>query len=892
MTRSLYLMMASIATTVYHDMAYGFGGIQIPSPPYTTCGRKYSLQLRNNFITNHETTISDLELAEQQLLLRVQNQSLSLSETQGEIESSIQISQYQSVIERWLEANDPERAESLLNSMELYHSPSGRIYEKIIQAWCLQALDQAEKWRESLNRIGSISDKNRQYHSHDHDKHGIDAADKALALLNRLEQLYQATGDTDYRPALSTYSQLVNTFARVNKLSPAKENFESTSTERERLRAHAMSTIEQLRNRRDRIYNHPYEKKRMDIPTSEEDIYHMIRQYDGGADILLSLNYTKEKSSQNFLSTTKKCNKVIRTLTLSRRPWVGALSEAIFDYMVHRYSTTDAKTKPDIFTLNNCLYAWASASDMVPYAADRCEKLLVKLHHIQHVDIVPDKVSYNIIIKAYANMGNSIRADAILAMMESSYQATGNVKVRPDLISYSCVLHSYARASKSDVGAAKRAEDLLAQMYKQYKAGINPDIQPTTVLFNNVINAHAECGAGIRAMTLLMLMEDISTRDDGTTVSPNLITYNSVLKAIAKSIEEGAVNRAERLLQKMENSRIIQPDIISYNTFIDIIARSGGKGSGRKAEEVFMKLKELGLKANSATITSVINAWTQSGDKNSFRRSEDLLCCLMDQSLDSPKTVEIFPDTSIYNALIKCACINVSTEKALEILSYMEASGKNHIRPNQISYSTIIDSIACDGKPNADSCYRALEILDRMITRYNQGFLDVRPNCITYSTVIKCFAKSNVLDKAQKAFEILKRMEEDFRSGNTSARPSIISYNSVLNACAYSNKTFAEDAFRIACLIFDDIRTSDYLRPTHISFATYLRVIHNMMPDSDMKNDLIEGVIRRCSRDGLCSVLVMKQLVRTATPGLLSKLLTGETDIEKIPKYWSRNVMN
>jgi len=61
-----------------------------------------------------------------------------------------------------------------------------------------------------------------------------------------------------------------------------------------------MLTIKQLRNRRERIYNHPYEKKRMDIPTSEEDIYHILRQYDGGADILLSLNYTKEKLSQNF----------------------------------------------------------------------------------------------------------------------------------------------------------------------------------------------------------------------------------------------------------------------------------------------------------------------------------------------------------------------------------------------------------------------------------------------------------------------------------------------------------------------------------------------------------------------------------------------------------------
>jgi hypothetical protein len=232
-------------------------------------------------------------------------------------------------------------------------------------------------------------------------------------------------------------------------------------------------------------------------------------------------------------------------------------------------------------------------------------------------------------------------------------------------------------------------------------------------------------------------------------------------------------------------------------------------------------------------------------------------------------------------------------EKALDILSYMESSGIHHLSPNAQSYSIIIDSIASEGKPDINSCNSALEILDRMITRYNQGSLDDRPNVFTYSTLIKCYAKSTLQDKAQKAFQILKRMEEDYRSGNISARPNIVAYNSVLNACAYSNKEYcAEDAFRIACLIFDEIRTSDYVRPTDVSFATYLKVIHTMMPDSDMKNDLIEGVIRRCSRDGLCSPLVMKQLARTASPGLISKLLNGENDIEKIPVYWTRNIMN
>ena len=372
---------------------------------------------------------------------------------------------------------------------------------------------------------------------------------------------------------------------------------------------------------------------------------------------------------------------------------------------------------------------------------------------------------------------------------------------------------------------------------------------------------------------------------------------HSVLKAIAKSNENGAMSRAEKLLKKLENSQRIKPDIISYNTFIDIIARCGGRGAGRKAEELLAKLADLGLNANAATYTSVINAWTHSGDNNSLRRSEALIRRLMEHSLNSPFVESPLPNTSIYNALLKCACKNVSTQKALDIISSMESfesRGMYHLSPNAQSYTMVIDSIASDGKPDTNSCDNALGILDRMISRFNQGSLDVRPNVVTYSSVIKCYAKSKLKEKAQKALQILQRMEEDYRSGNNSARPNIVAYNSLLNACAYSSKEHcAEEAFRIACLIFDEIRTSDHVRATHVSFATFLKVVHNMMPESEMKNDLIEGVFRRCSRDGLCSQLVMNQLAKTASPVLLSKLLHGgDMDIAKIPVYWTRNISN
>jgi len=209
------------------------------------------------------------------------------------------------------------------------------------------------------------------------------------------------------------------------------------------------------------------------------------------------------------------------------------------------------------------------------------------------------------------------------------------------------------------------------------------------------------------------------------------------------------------------------------------------------------------------------------------------------------------------------------------------SKGKAWLQPNCKTYSIVIDALATSGKPDS---VRAMEILDHMVHQRDEN-VSLRPNVYIYASVIKCFARSNAVDKAEKAMNVFQRMEEDFRSGNASARPNAIAFNSVLNACAFSRGD-PEVVFRIACIIFDEIRTSDYVRPTHVTYATFLRVCDRLMPQSEMRNNLVEGVFRRCCREGLCSPLVLKQFNRTASPELVSKIWNQEA----VPEQWRRNV--
>lgn len=129
-----------------------------------------------------------------------------------------------------------------------------------------------------------------------------------------------------------------------------------------------------------------------------------------------------------------------------------------------------------------------------------------------------------------------------------------------------------------------------------------------------------------------------------------------------------------------------------------------------------------------------------------------------------------------------------------------------------------------------------------------------------------------------------------YRQGNEAARPNVVAYNSVLNACAYSpNDAGAiETAFKIACLVFDEVRTSCHVTPTHVTYGTFLSVCANLMPESEVRDNLVEATFKRCAREGLVSNMVWRNLNAAASPTLLAELL--EQANSGLESSWSRNV--
>ena len=70
-------------------------------------------------------------------------------------------------------------------------------------------------------------------------------------------------------------------------------------------------------------------------------------------------------------------------------------------------------------------------------------------------DVKPDTTSYNSVITAWANSRDSsasLRAEAILKLMEKQCTMMGNADVKPDTKSYSATITAWANSRDSSAG--------------------------------------------------------------------------------------------------------------------------------------------------------------------------------------------------------------------------------------------------------------------------------------------------------------------------------------------------------------------------------------------------------------------------------------------------------
>jgi len=258
------------------------------------------------------------------------------------------------------------------------------------------------------------------------------------------------------------------------------------------------------------------------------------------------------------------------------------------------YDLVDGKHEPvqvDIASFNTVIFAWSQvASKYNPSAANSAQVLLNRMEKLAQGDrpsLKPDVYTYTTVIQAWARCEQSLKAEKLLDIMASK-------GLIPNRYTYTAVMSALAKT-----GMPEKAERLLETMMQIYQKG-NESLKPDTVSFSCVMDGWARIShvdkpyAADRALALLEKMKSLEREGMG----PNSRTYTSVLSAIAKSGTWEACETARAILQDMEyeasdNGRMnLQPSTIHYNAVLHAYARSPRADKALKASSFLSYMRQ------------------------------------------------------------------------------------------------------------------------------------------------------------------------------------------------------------------------------------------------------------------------------------------------------------
>ena len=307
-----------------------------------------------------------------------------------------------------------------------------------------------------------------------------DACDKAMTLLERMEEMYYNYGENSpVCPDVRSYTKVINALSRSKREDSA-------------------SLAESLLYKMERL------AESGENPSAKPNTYTYTSAIEAQAnsglegspekaeELLVKMIYKYQSGDPDVVPNARCFNAAISAYAKSAQPGAAQQAEILFDRLDGIYMSGLEEAKPNSFNYNSLITAWANC---------------------------PDQEDENGVCSAR-------RAQEILERMEQCY-AAGDELCKPTTVSYNAVIDAYAKSRQEE--AAERAEQVLRRMGVLYKEGA--DIQPNTRSFNTVINAWAKSGredAAEKAQDLLDLMARLY--DEGNTaVRPDSYSVTTVI---------------------------------------------------------------------------------------------------------------------------------------------------------------------------------------------------------------------------------------------------------------------------------------------------------------------------------------------------------------------------
>uniref|UniRef100_A0A6N2JWZ2 Pentacotripeptide-repeat region of PRORP domain-containing protein n=1 Tax=Salix viminalis TaxID=40686 RepID=A0A6N2JWZ2_SALVM len=334
---------------------------------------------------------------------------------------------------------------------------------------------------------------------------------------------------------------------------------------------------------------------------------------------------------------------------------------------------------------------------------------------IEHDPPISDKI-----FKTGAKMGSYKLGDSTFYSLINNYADLGDFKslekvldrmrCEKRVVVEKCFIVIFKAYGKAHL--PEKAVDLFDRMAYEFEC------KRTVKSFNSVLNVIIQEDLFYRALEFYNHV--IGAK--GVNISPNVLTFNLVIKAMCKV---GLVDDAVQMLRKMPVSKC-QPDAYTYSTLMDGLCKAD------RIDEAVSLLDEMqidGCFPSPVTFNVLINGLCKKGDLSRVAKLVDnmfLKGCV--------------PNEVTYNTLIHGLCLKGKLEKAISLLDRMVSS---KCVPNVVTYGTVINGLVKQG--------RALDGARVLASMEERGY---HVNEYVYSAVISGLFKEG---KSQEAIKIVTR---------------------------------------------------------------------------------------------------------------------------------------
>lgn len=329
---------------------------------------------------------------------------------------------------------------------------------------------------------------------------------------------------------------------------------------------------------------------------------------------------------------------------------------------------------PDTITYNIVLYSLAQSEDLgaAPEAENLLREMMMRKER-SGVSVV-DTTSFNTVLYAWSKEGEKKASGLPIQVGKKTI-----TKRRP----------------VSAETAAQRAEDLLTIMEELSEAG-NLKIRPDVYSYTTTIQCWAQCRSfADKAQALVNRMID---RD----LQPNKLTYSALMNALSKA---GNPEKAEYVLHQMIRSHH-QPDTVAFSSIIDGWAKVSSKDRPEAASRALQILETMrgnpATQPSATTYTSILNALAKSGQRDACDIALKLLQDMEEDYSMHPNSNDsddndndkwsIRPTNIHYNCVLNAYARSGRADKAVraqKLMNVMENHNRLDCRPDTISYKYV-----------------------------------------------------------------------------------------------------------------------------------------------------------------------------------------------------------